>query len=118
MSCCRYCIEFVNSIRRLEPKIVDGEKKKVPNRRLCDATKQWVEEDGEMCEEFKTSNNFWCDKLQQCMDIDSCRNRRAKKLTRHCRKCSQYNDIIDTLRMRGKSAKAIVTKPILKRRVP
>jgi hypothetical protein len=113
---CRYCSEFVNSARRLEPKLdANGDKpKRVPNRRLCEAKKIWVEEDHEMCEEFVTNNSFWCDRLNQCQDIDACRNRVAKKMSKHCRaKCPQYRDLTDALRMRARSRKKVEAETIV-----
>lgn len=95
---CRYCECYVKSTRRIETK---EESKRAPARRLCDIKKEWVEPDREMCDDMQASNSFWCDKLNQCQDIDSCRNRVAKKISRHCRpNCSQYQELTDVIRMR------------------
>ena len=107
---CRYCKEFVESKRRTTPS--EGSDKYAPQRRLCGATKAWKNEKDETCEEFISSNSFWCDKLQQCMDIDACRNKKAKKMSRHCKRCSQYNDIKDVIRNRVRSKVPVVVEPV------
>jgi len=98
MSTCRYCVHYVRSARRLEGKS-DGEKQ----RRLCDATKTWKSSSEEICDNFVTDNRFWCDKLQCDMDIDSCRNKKAKKLHKYCKHCSQYFDIVEVLKYRKRT---------------
>lgn len=102
MATCRYCKTFQESKQKNEPKNDDTPK----GRRVCSTHKKWVSEVEEMCEEFISYSNFWCDKLQQCMDIDSCLNRVKNKLHKKCRKsCAQYGDVLDVMRMRARSRK-------------
>lgn len=114
---CRYCRDFVESDMRLTPKNSDGEKSKYePVKRRCAFQGKFVTADTEECDQFKTSNNFWCDKLQQCMDIDACMNSRKKKLRRQCKTCSQYYDVLDALRMRSRDTRSEKPTPTLIRR--
>lgn len=105
MPYCRYCVEYNCSKQRNEPKSGEDVPK---NRRVCAATKSWKSAKDEMCEEFVTYNQFWCDRLQCCMDIDSCLNRVKKKLHKYCkRSCTQYQDVLDAIRMRSRTRSKI-----------
>lgn len=109
MSFCRYCKSFVDATKRIAPKGSDGETSKyAPMRRLCEATKQWKEESDEkenICPSYVSCNSFWCDRLQQCMDVDSCMNKKAKKMSRHCKRCAQYYDVVETVKLRRRTQK-------------
>lgn len=120
MPYCKYCKEFQGSIRRLTPKGEDGEKKKyIPIKRLCGVTKQWKDEHDELCDSFTSCGNFFCDYLQCWLHVDACRNKKAKKLSKHCRRCKQYNDVLETIRCRTRKPEIepeIEMQPVILRR--
>jgi hypothetical protein len=94
-------------------------------RRLCEATGAWkteTDEKSDICPKFVSCNSFWCDRLQQCMDVDSCMNKKAKKMSKHCKRCSQYYDVLETVKLRKRTQKPKESvedepaKPLLRRR--
>lgn len=99
---CKYCFHFVKSEKRINDVREDGsQNREKPQRRLCKPTTSWqtVNADPD-CEHFTPNDYFWCDRHMQEVSIDACRNRRLKKLSKHCKTCKQYSDVLDCIRFR------------------
>lgn len=92
---CRYCLFFYEAVQRTG-KRADPE----GHRRFCRAADDWVEYEGDTCDDFDPSELFWCNKNNYWLKFSVCAHRR-ENLDKYnsyikCKRCTQ-SKVIDII---------------------
>jgi hypothetical protein len=93
----------------------DG-RKVTSGKRFCSEIREMITGEDEMCEHFIPTSFFWCDKIEQRINVPTCQ---AKQKRGDCGRCRQKSIIMEIRKFVGRNGnKTIAKKTLIKRREP